>query len=178
MTSANNDPDILNGVLEKLIADVEELKKRNHLPVGAIVGLGPTSGLDLCGGLWAPCDGRWVRDVAPELRSSLPSKLDTDGVTLLYQLPDLRGQFLRGHDPERQVDREQRALFSRQEQMLQAHSHTVRAARNGNEHNGLSSANSSRNAGHDKQVETKPQPGGGHETRPVNVAVNFAMRVL
>jgi phage-related tail fiber protein len=92
----------------------------------------------------------------------------------LAKLPDLRGEFLRGWDNQRDVD-PQRKLGSFQNQELLAHDHTIphQVQVHWPGHGGFSS-----NAGGNDTNLSNPHTtsSGGTETRPRNIAVNFIIR--
>lgn len=85
-----------------------------------------------------------------------------------FNLPDLRGEFVRGLDSGRGVD-SGRALGSFQADEIKAHTHTVTTG-------GIGSAD---NGGGDRDSDDGTQttsPTGGVETRPRNVAMNYIIK--
>ena len=93
-----------------------------------------------------------------------------DGSTT-FQLPDLRGEFVRGWDDARGVD-SGRTLGAWQEDMLKSHTHVVSLQQlnsSGAEGWGKLSTGNSASEGTIPDINTNPT--GGAETRPRNVAL-------
>ena len=89
-------------------------------------------------------------------------------------LPDLRGEFLRGWDNGRNVDRN-RTLGSHQDGEIKQHSHTLQPRFKNN--------SSGVHNGSNKNYVTIISPSGqqtgsvgGNETRPRNIAINFIIK--
>lgn len=89
-----------------------------------------------------------------------------DGATT-FNLPDLRGEFIRGADQGRGVDAG-RTVGSVQADELRAHSHTVRTYQGPT---GMGVANTGASAPGPYDVAGGALPTGGAETRPRNVAL-------
>lgn len=90
------------------------------------------------------------------------------------QLPDLRGEFVRGWDNQRNID-PQRRLGSFQDQELKAHDHAIphEVQVHWPGHGGFHS----NDGGNDTNLPTPHTTfSGGSETRPRNIAVNFIIR--
>ena len=91
-----------------------------------------------------------------------------DGSTT-FNLPDLRGEFIRGLDSGRGVD-SGRALGSFQADEIKAHTHTVTTGGTGSAIDG----------GGDRDSDDGTQATssfGGVETRPRNIAMNYIVKV-
>lgn len=122
------------------------------------------------------CNGDLIAKTAfPELYSLLvmanPALLvDSERA----QLPDLRGEFLRGWDNQRNVD-PQRKLGTFQDHEFKAHDHQVphEVQVHWPGHGSFRSVD----GGNDTNVKNpRTTQAGGSETRPRNVAVNFIIR--
>lgn len=95
-----------------------------------------------------------------------------DGSTT-FQLPDLRGEFLRGWDNSRGVD-SGRVIGSAQGDMFKAHTHDMGVEAGGGDN--LSTPIDS--GGVDETAVGNPTgSAGGTETRPRNVAVHYLIRI-
>ena len=84
-------------------------------------------------------------------------------------VPDLRGQFVRGWDPTGTVDPQSgRALLSNQDDEFKSHTHTYAASHG---------AGNSTNGGQFDGDKIEPTGAtGGAETRPVNVAMYYIIK--
>ena len=105
---------------------------------------------------WLECDGQ-----------SAPSALAA--VLGQANVPDLRGQFVRGWDPSGTVDPQSgRALLSNQDDEFKSHTHTYAASHG---------AGNSTNGGQFDGDKIEPTGAtGGAETRPVNVAMYYIIK--
>lgn len=117
---------------------------------------------------WLECNGATVSRTA---YAALFAKIGTtwgagDGATT-FQIPDLRGEFVRGWDNGRGVDTG-RALGTPQADELKAHTHG----------RGLNVVGGSQGAGGNVSLPsyTQTDPTGGTETRPRNVAMLFCIK--
>lgn len=90
--------------------------------------------------------------------------------SVTFNLPDLRGEFLRGLDDGRGVD-SGRALGSSQADELRAHTHDYSRAQYGVA--GGLTGNNPNNAG---LAAALTAPSGGSETRPRNIAVRYIIK--
>lgn len=93
-------------------------------------------------------------------------------------VPDLRGEFIRGLDNGRGVDNG-RALGSSQGDAFKAHTHTIRTYWDG--HYSYSKANQAGDGGSTDGVpastmNTSSAGGGATETRPRNIALNYIIK--
>lgn len=93
-----------------------------------------------------------------------------DGATT-FNVPDLRGEFVRGWDAGRGVDAA-RDFASAQSQSIQAHTHSVPVKDNAT--TGVGFVEDADSSGLDRSVSTGST--GGTETRPRNVALLFIIK--
>lgn len=114
---------------------------------------------------WVVCDGSEVDKLHGALRRHLQA------ATGDYRTPDLRGEFLRGLDGGRGLDKGRSLSLEAQLEMVGPHTHQVG--------NGSAQAH---NAGHDCPVRNaNPDPtirthaNDGTENRPRNIAVLYIM---
>ncbi|MBD0847386.1 hypothetical protein AKG38_12935 [Pectobacterium carotovorum subsp. carotovorum] len=109
---------------------------------------------------WLKCNGQtFDKNIYPRLSQVYPAGL----------LPDLRGEFIRGWDDGRGVDKN-RELFSWQEDDLKSHSHTLSG---GGGYEGGPFADTT--AQLDVQTVNTGTT-GGVETRPRNISFNYIVR--
>lgn len=124
---------------------------------------------------WLECNGQAVgRTAAPELFTAIGVIYGTGDGSTTFNLPDLRGEFLRGWDHTRGVDAG-RALGSGQADETRAHTHTLPL-----ESGGSSNQQSLTDTGNtDEGPYGSPTTGstGGAETRPRNVAVMYIIKI-
>lgn len=94
-----------------------------------------------------------------------------DGSTT-FKLPDLRGEFIRGHDNGRGID-SGRAFGSAQSDSIEAHSHDIKAWRQeyADTTGGAYAAGSDSGGGGAQQADIVSKETGGDETRPRNIAL-------
>jgi microcystin-dependent protein len=136
---------------------------------------------------WLICDGRTVsRTTYSDLFEAIGTSHGSGDGSTTFNLPDLRGVFLRGLDSGRGLDTG-RALGSYQADELKSHNHTESIALNiatvdldiyksGN-------VNSSGRAANIPGISSSNQRrgitdlSGGTEARPKNVAVNYIIKI-
>lgn len=120
---------------------------------------------------WLLCDGTAIsRSTYPQLFSIVGETYGAGDGSTTFNLPDLRGEFIRGFDDGRGID-SGRTFGSNQLDEFKAHTHV-------REKYGLVSASGSgrlapQSTGTDRITEST----GGSETRPRNVALNYIIRV-
>ena len=115
------------------------------------------------------CDGSAVsRTTYSDLFAVCSTTYGSGDGTTTFNLPDLRGEFVRGLDGGRGVD-SGRALGSFQSDEVKAHTHTVTTGGTGTASNGGGDRDS------DDGTQTTSSFGGG-ETRPRNVAMNYIIK--
>ncbi|MEX0304347.1 MAG: phage tail protein [Leisingera sp.] len=124
---------------------------------------------------WFECDGSTVsRTTYDKLFASIGTTYGNGNGSTNYNLPDLRGEFLRGWDNGRGVD-SGRALGSFQSDELKAHKHVqTGASGSGGNLTNYSAANSTSDTSTTLNNQTKNT--GGSETRPRNVAVMYCIK--
>lgn len=146
---------------------------------------------------WLSCDGSAVsRTTHARLFAALGTNYGAGDGSTTFNLPDLRGEFVRGWDDGRGVD-SGRALGSSQADELASHGHNASASSVPDHVHGLPVDNDDAKAGgatfaSDDQGrvmtnDTDPagahtpsvsvDPTGGAETRPRNVAMLYAIKV-
>ncbi|EJF91330.1 tail fiber protein [Bartonella melophagi] len=146
---------------------------------------------------WLLCDGKaYLRKNYASLFVAIGETWGRGDGTTTFNIPDLRGMFLRGLDSQRGIDKN-RVLGSRQNDLFKSHTHTG-IIHNAGEHKHefaeqiftVDAARGSalpRYHSYEKRVLTKPAGDHTHtftlnntgdiETRPVNVAVVYAIKV-
>lgn len=133
--------------------------------------------IDAFGGPVAPagyleCDGAAIsRTTYADLFAAIGTAWGVGDGTTTFNLPDLRGEFLRGWDHGRGVDAA-RTLGSAQADMLKAHDHAIPARDNANSGDG--SVEDADNTGATRTTSTGST--GGAETRPRNMAVMYVIK--
>ena len=118
------------------------------------------------------CDGQEVnRATNSELFSAIGTTFGSGDGSTTFNVPDLRGEFIRGWDSGRGVD-SGRSFGSFQQDEFKAHNHTyTEPSPPQNDLNiGVENASLSRNTGQTTSTE------GGDETRPRNVALNYIIK--
>ena len=91
-----------------------------------------------------------------------------------FMLPDLRGEFIRGWDHNRNVDAPSgvsRVIGTLQADDLKAHNHTINSLYSGGNENELPSILAIGQAGATEHLDLNVTTTGGTETRPRNVAL-------
>ncbi|WP_417805286.1 phage tail protein [Thalassospira lucentensis] len=123
------------------------------------------------------CDGSEVsRTDYADLYAALGTVWGEGDGTTTFNIPDLRGEFLRGFDADRGVD-EGREFGSGQQDEFRAHSHSSGASSNTIDRLAVQGGSG---ASITNGVVDNVNPGtgtaGGNETRPRNVAVTYAIK--
>jgi len=112
------------------------------------------------------CPSGYLRaDGSPITQSAYPGLAEAMGKTGTFNLPDLRGEFVRGLDSGRGVD-VGRTLGSTQTDLFRAHSHSVYSINYHNEPGGYSGG-----GWFGDPIYKNSSTEGGAETRPRNVAL-------
>ncbi|WP_273756851.1 phage tail protein [Bartonella sp. MM73XJBT] len=145
---------------------------------------------------WLLCDGKaYSRKAYASLFAVLGEIWGRGDGRTTFNVPDLRGMFLRGLDSGKNVDKGRR-LGSKQEDSFEAHSHQgktdltgahthkvenfmpfgIEAYKGNNSYyfNGSGRVNTTLAGAHEHQIFLKET--GGEETRPVNMAVVYAIK--
>lgn len=93
----------------------------SQIPTGAVIYVSSSSAPDG----YIECSGQELyREIYPELFATIGTLYGEGNGTTTFNLPDLRGEFLRGWDNGRGIDVD-RTLGSFQEDAFKAHNHTV-----------------------------------------------------
>lgn len=122
---------------------------------------------------WLECDGAAVsRTLYAALFNEIGTDYGSGDGSTTFNIPDLRGEFVRGHDNSRGID-SGRVLGSYQADEFKSHTHPQRT-------NGLSgvagpkTANGSASSAIRISIDTDSK--GGNETRPRNVAMIYCIK--
>ncbi|MEL6089578.1 phage tail protein [Bartonella schoenbuchensis] len=146
---------------------------------------------------WLLCDGKaYSRKDYASLFAAIGETWGSGDENTTFNVPDLRGMFLRGLDSQRGIDKN-RVLGSKQDDAIKSHTHTGTIDSAG-EHkhefaeqiftvDAAKGSSLPRYHSYEKRVLTKPagththtftiNKTGGPEVRPVNVAVVYAIKV-
>ncbi len=125
---------------------------------------------------WLVCDGAQIeRAKYPRLLTSIGVTYGPGDNSTTFNLPDLRGVFLRGLDATRGLDPDRR-LGSLQMGAVQTHTHVF-----GNENANESGTQravwfATNNPGNRNNFTTEPNADGAAETRPVNMPIHYLIR--
>lgn len=124
---------------------------------------------------WLLCSGQAIsRTTYANLYGVIGTSFGAGDGSTTFNLPDLRGEFMRGLDNGRGVDAG-RTLGSFQADSFASHSHVLGAGANDLQTSGTPNANDvGRTEGGASGYSTLAT--GGTETRPRNVAMNFIIR--
>lgn len=162
-------------------ADTAVANAANAAIAAAVSGGSPPGTVVMYGGATAPsgwllCNGQPVsRTTFAALFAAIGVNFGGGDGTTTFNVPDMRGEFPRGHDAGRGIDAG-RALGSAQAAELASHTHTITPT-------GLASASGNVGGGGGLiGVDTSAASGiaigstGGAETRPRNVTFTFIIR--
>lgn len=120
---------------------------------------------------WLVCDGAAIsRTEYADLFAAIGTVWGAGDEISTFNLPDLRGEFVRGFDAGRDVD-VGRVFGSAQSDELKAHSHTTGQAFYG-------TGGSTSSAIGEANLITETEATGGIETRPRNVAMTYAIKAF
>lgn len=139
----------------------------NTIPAGAVSAY--ASSATPAG--WLQCDGTAISRAAyAKLFAAIGTTFGVGNGTTTFNLPDLRGEFIRAWDDGRGVDAA-RAFGSTQADEFEAHTHDVLYHSGGSSSAGTYlSSNTATNATYTTSST------GGTETRPRNVALNYIIK--
>lgn len=179
----------LTTILRKLIARVSSIESKiesgeigggsdsgpanldDKVPVGSIQPFAGEKGS--IPNKWLLCDGSAIsRSTYPQLFSIIGETYGAGDGSTTFNLPDLRGEFIRGFDDGRGVD-SGRTLGSFQDHELESHRHAIPNMRlvTGGDY-----AHLRWTEGSSSQIKNTNFTGGS-ETRPRNIAMNYIIRV-
>jgi len=169
------DNEVANGIENTTAVTPKKLKEQINRS-----GLGnPTGAVISFAGGTAP-EGYLMCDGSPVARSLYPDLFDVIGCDFgdgngysTFNLPDLRGEFIRGLDQGRGID-ENRCLGSSQEQSIQSHSHPIDSGPASSVSNRPGGGNRANNSDVSQTRSFPADPKS--ETRPRNVALNFIIK--
>ena len=139
---------------------------RTTVPVGSIQALAYVPGAPISG--WLYCDGDAVsRSTYADLFAAIGTTYGVGDGSTTFNLPDLRGVFLRGLDDGKGYD-SGRAIGTYQADDNKAHTHTVSVYRQ--EGGGSFSISSSPGNAESASATTSSN---GTEARPKNIAIHY-----
>jgi len=174
MVVADNGFTLEKGDLEVVDGTVKAPKfvGAGSTPIGSVTAFMGTSVPEN----WKEANGESLsRATYPELYAQIGDRYGSDD-SLSFNLPDLRGEFIRGWDNGRGVDTD-RQLGSYQADELKSHAHTLTINGYwGHNNGGSKTAWSSSNINTGASTATSDSTGGA-ETRPRNIAVMYIIRV-
>src|SRR5699024_9741731 len=123
---------------------------------------------------WLKCNGRAVsRTIYADLFAAIGTSFGNGDGSTTFNLPDFRGEFLRGWDDGRGVD-SGRTLGSAQGDMLKSHRHDLPGDQLLG--NGTSVTGPSGQSGDWFKKNSTTEDFGGSETRPRNIALLVAIK--
>lgn len=123
---------------------------------------------------WLVCDGSTVsRTEYADLFATIGTLWGHGDEVTTFNLPDLRGEFVRGFDAGRGVD-DGRAFASAQNDELKSHRHEIPTAVRTSSYGAISEWNSSGGTNSTRYSEYE----GGVETRPRNIAMTYAIKAF
>ena len=123
---------------------------------------------------WLECDGSAVnRSVYPELFSVIGTAFGSGDSSTTFNLPDLRGEFVRGWDNNRGLDNG-RSFASVQSDLVGSHRHEIEAQRSRDDNTGGNKV-AAMDSGTD-QSNIRTEFSTGAETRPRNVALMYIIK--
>lgn len=144
---------------------IKDVYGRGHVPAGSVSAFAGASAPDG----YLTCNGAALsRTIYSDLFSAIGTTYGVGDGSTTFNIPDLRGEFIRGLDGGRGVD-SGRTLGSYQADELKSHTHTYRGATitpTGSDPTGTGSTFTIGNTGST----------GGTETRPRNIAMNFIIK--
>ena len=134
---------------------------------------------------WLECDGRILSindyKVLYDVIGQNYKTLNTFDTISGFQIPDMRGLFVRGWDHDKMVDTTggiSRSLGTTQEDMFKLHTHDIS---NGNSPINMADSSdgtqSSKTFQYTDTGQTPIQSTGGHETRPKNIALIYCIKI-
>jgi len=125
---------------------------------------------------WLECDGSSVsRSTYSDLFSVIGTNFGVGDGATTFDLPDLRGEFVRGWDNGRGVD-DGRSFGSDQADEIKSHSHTLNGNNRGSTGEALSAGLFDDGAENDNTDPDSILPTGGSETRPRNIALMYIIK--
>lgn len=139
------------------------------LPVGVVLPFANTTAPDG----WIECDGRAVsRSTYAALFAAIGTSYGAGDGSTTFNIPDLRGEFVRGWDHGKGVD-PGRAAASNQLDAFKAHSHFLKSRLQSGTSNSEVPSDST---GTYSEASLSTTETGGTETRPRNVAMMMCIK--
>ena len=150
-----------------LVAKVDQTLVNVSAPSGTVVAL---AGEAVPYG-WLECNGAAVsRQTYAALFAVIGTRYGAGNGSTTFNLPDLRGEFIRGWDAGRGRDAG-RVLGSWQADEFRSHTHGIGVKRQSDVDRGSNSSLVS------VDTEGTTDPAGGAETRPMNVAMKYIIKI-
>ncbi|WP_147819739.1 tail fiber protein [Salidesulfovibrio onnuriiensis] len=151
------------------------LKKAGAAPIGSVTALASS----VISEGWLACDGAEVsRTDYADLFGVLGETFGVGDGSTTFNLPDLRGEFIRGLDSGRGVDAA-RELGSQQDYAMEDHNHKMRLVQKSGSGSGCA-GNASFDAYSSETVQSTGLSGSPYnvasETRPRNVALTYIIK--
>ena len=128
---------------------------------------------------WIECSGNAVsRSTYADLFAAIGTTFGTGDGSTTFNLPNLRGEFIRGWDNGRGVD-DTRTFGSAQSSQLQEHSHALAFnSRNVGDPPNPITIGDAQGSGSTKQTNSTGTTGDfGDETRPRNIALMYCIKI-
>lgn len=150
--------------------------KDSGIPINQLVPSGAVQyfAMDTAPSGWLKADGSAVsRSTYSSLFSAIGTTFGSGDESSTFNLPDLRGEFLRGWDDGREVD-DGRSFGSSQEDEIKSHTHSTNADRDFGVYGVPQSSATTNPEGNDLRIgfrSASVNSEGGDETRPRNIAL-------
>jgi microcystin-dependent protein len=125
---------------------------------------------------WLYCDGQAVsRTTYSALFAMISTIYGAGNGSTTFNVPDLRGAFIRGWDSERGLD-PSRAFGSYQDDSFASHTHTVTAGQASGTSSGCGNGEAFQRAGDSSCGTSTTSATGSTETRPKNYAMDYCIK--
>lgn len=164
---------ITTTVLDNAITNAKIATKDSFVPPGAVMAF---AGSAVPSG-WLYCNGQSVnRTTYAVLFAIISTTYGVGDGSTTFNLPDLRGAFIRGHDNGRGLD-PSRTFGSYQDDSIESHTHTVAAGQASGTSSGCGlTGGGFQKAGDNTCAAVTTGAAGGTETRPKNYALNYFIK--
>ena len=164
---------ITTTVLDNAITNAKIATKDSFVPAGAVMafaGGNPPSG-------WLYCDGQAVsRTIYAALFAVTSTSYGAGDGSTTFNVPDLRGAFIRGHDNGRGLD-PSRGFGTYQADAFASHTHTVAAGEASGTSSGCGVGSTFQKAGNANCGTVTTSSTGSTETRPKNYALHYFIKI-
>ncbi|MFT3768123.1 MAG: phage tail protein [Minicystis sp.] len=177
------------GTVDKSLADIDARFGTVEPPPGTIFAFG---GATVPAG-WMPCDGTLLDSAKPEYKAlyqAIGTAYGGNSTSGMFNLPDLRGRFLRGVDSQKGNDpdaakrvasnpggNEGDKVGSLQESAVGQHAHKLPLSTAGVGQTALAFLNNVGVGNIMVYTDLNTGSGSSSETRPVNVAINWIIKL-